>query len=361
MVGWSLVSCLAVSGQIDDCLAESAQACLASALGVERGLVGCHCVICGSSPYAVAGSARTTLRPSYGDWEGLADREGDVCVGCARCLAGRPSREDPPLRMGSVVLTAAGELRRALRAGDLWPYLLGEEPTPQVISWSCGWQLHHWIHAGHCSEDLLVVGSDHGPIEMRPLDRGLLRTVAAALAYHSRKALLSGEYHPTAVARQGFGAWRLLEQSIRPHRGRGLLALACAAAPKAERGEPCEEDEVIEESTRKAAGLLALIAWGSSRRARDGKAFWGGYYLHRIRRFSRLPLAEFVDRLLTDLLVNAAGDVTGGVLAQLDDMSDEDTRAVERALRKQTTLCHHVALRETKKLRESINAKKERK
>jgi hypothetical protein len=98
---------------------------------------------------------------------------------------------------------------------------------------------------------------------------------------------------------------------------------------------------VIDPIDAQAAGLVAELVWGSSMRAEQGKEFWGGYLLRRLRRFARLPLADFISRLAGECAVSAGSAATAaGILAKLDA---ETTAVVERSLRERTDLIHALA------------------
>lgn len=288
------------------------------------------CDECGASPFGPAGA------------EGL-------CPACERCIQGKPSKTDPPLRQGSVVLDRDGTLHRGLKPRDLWPWLVGERPAPRLISWSETYKRHHWRNAGACGEGRLLVGADRGQIVVGPGEREVLRAVCAALAWFSRAEVTTGNYHPKGVQRYGAAAWRDLEELLRPHRATGLLDLACAAAaPKVERVAP-EEGNVIADGDRKAASLLAQIAYGSSLRVKDGKAFWGGVLLHRVRRFARLDAPDFVSRLLGELQVSPTSDTTKSALSLVSD--EDDHAALMEPFRKRADLVVSLAYTDMAALR----------
>ena len=331
----------------------------AAALGVSRG-AGCECALCGLSPFGAAGPTKRVLGVNFTGWSLLKGGSGSICTACARCFAGKPSKTDPPLRMGSVVLTAECKLHRALKPRDLWPWLVGDLPTPRRISHSASWKRHHWIHSGPCSDHLLVVGGDDGPIRIAASEREVLVLVAGALSVFRRKEIVSGHYHPRGVESYGPTKWAAMESRLRLHRGTGLLALAAACAPKGHARREEEEEEMIPESDKTAASLLAMLCYGSSMRVRDGKAFWGGVLQHRVARFARLPLHDMVARLMAELDVTPTSPTTSGALSLLAGVGQAQA-AVEKSIRTRHRLVCALAYTEMKQLRAAINESKEEK
>lgn len=127
-------------------------------------------------------------------------------------------------------------------------------------------------------------------------------------------------------------------------RGSAMLDLLTYAAPKPEKAKedtmPIELDPVDSQAVK----LLAGIAEASSMRRGRGLEFWSGFYLNRIRRFSRLPAPDFISRLMREADVPAT---LFDARAALDAVDDE--REMMRAIRERADLLHALAYDARKK------------
>jgi hypothetical protein len=320
----------------------SAPTIIAEALGVAAGPgPGCRCSICGDSPYSAAGKL-SAVGEKFSAHAQLPDPEADtLCRGCERLLAGRPGSKPPPLRTVSF-LVQDGTLRE-LRSADFWPILTSPPPGTFVASWAISRQVHHWLHARTSTASLLRIGSDHGTIEYVPdRDRELVAAVQSLLyspagpaPLLSRRSILSGDYHPSAVGKFGAARLRDLDRVIEPRRGDPLLPLLVASAPV--HNDHPEETAMIDPADQQAARLLACIAASSDHRRRDGKAFWSGFFRHRVERFKDLDLAQFVSRMLDECSCSGQDSVAAARI--LRDMPEETMRAVRSAISDRPALC----------------------
>lgn len=326
---------------------------VARALGVDASDDGCECQLCGDSPFESAGLAASLYGSGFCDWDARARPvASELCAGCLAVMSGRPGREPPPLRTRSLAIVD-GELRVLRRHAELWPYLDAPHGAPHVVSWATSGKRHHALRAGVSTSERMLIGSDQHTIEYVPdRDRALLDAVLSMLAsltgkpQVSRAAILSGVYGAPAIERLGASRWARAESVISRHRGTPLLDLVVAAAPCLDR-QP-EEGDVIDPADEAAAALIGALARGSSMRVRDGKQFWGGVFAHRVQRFSRLPLSQFVSRLVTELQVEPHSEAAQSALDQLARMDDERAENVERAVRERSGLVVALAYRHRK-------------
>lgn len=319
---------------------------LALALGFKADSQHGECACCGPSSFSAAGPTASVLGRNFTDQDLLADpRAESICEGCAACLGGRPGRVPPPLRTISVRVDVDRPELVTLDMAAWWALLTGEDAIPEtgaVLSWATSRKRHHWLRAGTSTPDLWAVGADAGTIHWRP-DPELpdavlsLRQVGA-----SKGAILAGIYPPQlhAAHRDRVAA---AEQRLAPVRGCLILDLVVWAAPAVDRAdqEQPEEATVIDPVDAQAAALIAELVWGSEMRATEGKQFWGGYLLRRMRRFARLPLPTFLSRMTGECRVSvASAAAAANIVGRLDD---DETASVEAALRERTDLIHALA------------------
>ena len=132
---------------------------------------------------------------------------------------------------------------------------------------------------------------------------------------------------------------------VQAYRGSPILDLVVHAAIKPEEKAVKQVKELmkmtappeLDAADEQAVQLLAALAAASSRRREDSKRFWDDFYLNRVRRFARLPLNDFVSRVMRETDVAAANfDV-----AAFSAMEDPD--AVMRAIRERPDLLHALA------------------
>lgn len=334
--------------------APTARHLLALSLGVVPG-VGSRCAICELSEFDTAGPWRRVLGANFVDFDEFADDGApDICLGCARLMAGRPGDDPPPLRTVSVMVGTDADLT-VLDQRDWWALVTGDTLVPDggvVLSWATSRKRHHWLRAGISTPECWVVGSDAGPIEWRP-DAAVAAAVVSMRQIGATKgAILSGHYPPRLVA-EHLDTVQCAESTIAPLRGHAILDLIVWAAPTIERSDwsPKEETQMIDKNDARAAELVGRLVWGSEMRANDGKVFWGGYLLRRLRRFARLPLATCVSRLAGECRVSA--QAAGEVVGMLDAMTTDEQSAVESSLRERTDLIHALAFARMAEYRKS--------
>ena len=324
----------------------SARTILAAARGVTPFLgAGCRCAVCGPSPYDRRDAVIRFVGGNFTDYGAFqAPDAADICEGCATLLSGRPGDDPPPLRTRNVRASASRGLELLDRPG-LWSALRDPLDEPHVVSWATSQQRHHWLRAGVSSSARLLVGSDLGTIEVTARHAPVLDAVHALLRSDdgkspvlSREAIRTGHYHPAAVARYGVAAWRDHEAAVSVARGTLLLDLLTYCAPLMTERAPSEEASLIDPVDQRAATLLARIAQASRYRAEHGLQFWGGYYRHRIERFRRRSLSDLVSRLLDSCEASPTSDGALSALADLRDMTPDETAAVERAIRERPAL-----------------------
>jgi len=317
---------------------------------------GCRCAICGESPYRPAGPTAPVLGPTFTD-HALLVPAPTVCVGCAVLLAGKPGDDPPPLRLGNLV---AGEdwIEYPDRAGL---YARIRNPGGVVVmSWAVSRKKHHWLRAGPCSPDRLLIGSDDATIEYRPArDATLLDAVSGLLASPtgtgsilSREAIRTGNYHPDAVRRFGVRRWQELESVVARWRPSGLLDLLVAVVPLSGPPIATEVLAMIDLIEDRAATLLGRIATASLVRRRNGKVFWDGFYRHRIERFKHLPLPDMVSRLMEAVAAPPTDPSTMLVVHDLAGMSEETMREVARCIEERAALVLAMAFDRLKTLEE---------
>jgi len=322
----------------------SALCVLARALGVREG-GGCRCAVCGPSHFDGAGSTRRALGTNFTDYDQLADAgAAEVCAGCVRLMAGRPGDDPPPLRTVSVRVGPDARLR-VLDREAWWAMLVGDDEVAasgEVLSWATSRKRHHWLRAGISTPRRWAVGSDDGTIVWVP-DPSVPAAVLALREIGATKgAILSGHY-PVRLTSEHLPTIERAEAEIEPLRGHPIVDLIVWAAPTIDRSDqrPAEESEMIDPLDARAAELIATLVWGSEMRANDGKVFWSGYLLRRLRRFRRLPLATCVSRLIADCRVSAGA--ASSAVSLLGEMDADQVTETERALRDRTDLIHALA------------------
>jgi hypothetical protein len=320
---------------------------VADALGVDPDLTGSDCAVCGTSPYPPSGPTKRVLGSSFAQWGEIADPGAPgVCTGCRRILSGRPGDDPPPLRMMSL-LVHRGEVTQYRSSRDFWTVLDEPPEGPAVVSWSASMMRggHHVLSAGVSTAAHMAIGSDAGVIHYSPeADRPLLDAVLELVSAPEdgkpafrRTDVLHGTYSAPAIERFNPAAWAELEEAVRPYRDTPLLDLVVAAAPAL---PPTRDngDEMIAETDDQAAKLLGAIARGSTIRQTDGMMFWTGFFRRRVARFSRLPLNDFVSRMLDECKVNGSAPALRDVIQMVQQMDEETTERIEEALRKRPGL-----------------------
>lgn len=248
------------------------------ALARSRGVLpssegGSDCAICGyGSPYGAQLPVKGITAPDILAF--LTARSDMVCAACAYVLSGKPGRQPIPLRMRSLLLEPDGEIR-ILSQTDWWEVLTA--PRHCVLSWAGTGKKHHALWAGWSTDMEWRIGTDDGTAVWRH-DAGLLDAVDGLRQRGIAKAaILSGHYLAPVLAK--FGAVIAeAERVIAPYRGGLPLDVVAYAAPNYDKADQNKEaaQEMLSEHEAAAVGLLSAIAWGSEKRANDGKMFWAG-------------------------------------------------------------------------------------
>ncbi len=303
---------------------------------------GCHCCVCGASPFDSAGPRARVLGDNFTDYD-LLVQGAEVCQGCASLLAGRPGDNPPPLRTVNV---AAGEgwIEYPDRAGI---HARMRDPTGlRVLSFATSRKKHHWIRAGLCTPERLLIGCDDGTTEYRPdRDAPLLAAVSDLLASPtgtgsilSREAIRTGEYHPEAVRKFGLARWRDLEATVKRWRPSLLLDLVAVVTPLSGPVPGDKEVPMHDPTEVRAATLLARLATASLVRRKDGKVFWGGFLRHRVERFRCLSLNEMASRLMDVLAVSPTDPAAMLALHDLGAWTPTESAAVAKAIETKSAL-----------------------
>lgn len=308
------------------------------------------CAICGyGSPYGAALPVKGITAPDILAY--LTARSDTVCAACAYVLSGKPGRQPIPLRMRSLLLEPDGEIR-ILPQSDWWEVLV--QPRHCVLSWAGSGKKHHALWAGWSTDSEWRIGTDDGTAVWRH-DALLLDAVDELRQYGLAKAaILSGQYSAPALAK--FGAVIAeAERVIAPYRGGLPLDVVVFSARSYDNENQNKEaaPEMLSEHEAAAAGLLAAIAWGSEKRANDGKMFWGGYYLARISRYSDRAMGEMVSRLFADCAVGAS--FAAPIAEQVAGMTAEDEAGILKVCRERPDLLHALALNRMKDFRVGRN------
>lgn len=311
---------------------------IALAVGVEPG-VGCRCAVCADSVF----DAATKLPSSFADYASLLAPETDIhCKGCEKVLSGRPGDDPPPLRTRSLIV-AGGRLSIVDRPA-MWAALTCPPPGMFVLSYAVSSRKHHMLHAGVSTASHMCIGSDSGTIDYVPArDKQLLDAVSELLSRSNdkqsfpRRAIESGFYQQSSVMRFGAARHAVLETIVAMYRRARplLLRLILWCCPSQE--QPREEiEDVIDPVDAMAARLLGAIAYGSAYRVERGIEFWGGFFTHRVERFKRLALRDFVSRLMTEC--QCMPKFSAVAVELMSSISEEETSAVEASLRDRSSL-----------------------
>ena len=315
----------------------SAMTLLADALGVERGDGGgSRCAVCGDSPFESAGDWKRASGTNVVDFERYYSVDS-ICLGCRTALGGRPGYTDfVPPRMRSL-LVENGELSYLDQAG--WWALLHKPRAGVVASWAESKKKHHCLFAGVSDRRRWRIGSDRERIEFDHSPE-LLRAVGRGSAIGAGKgAMLTGRYPPKLWREHG-GQLAEMERELVKWRGSSALRLVVYASPRRERKDVEKGDTAmadISDADKQAVDLLATLAFASGARVGDGISFWNGnFYSRRIARFARLPLADFVARMMDEIQCQHSLVDAPALFARITDPA-----GVERSLRMRgsTLLC----------------------
>jgi hypothetical protein len=217
---------------------------VARAIGVEEGS-GCLCSYCGDSRFSPTGEI-SKVSSSVRRLARFPAHE-EICAGCRKLLGGRPGCDPPPLRMcnvlcrdGSLELTGPGGLRG----------IFVNPPRGKfVVSWSSSRKKHHILHAGISVKGRQLWGSDDGTIVVTSRHVDVFCAVEELVYDHGPRAVQSGEYKTSSVAREPF-RWKALEESVMAYRGQRVFDLMCAIARRKEH----RTDGIVGHEAKKSRG-----------------------------------------------------------------------------------------------------------
>jgi hypothetical protein len=239
----------------------------------------------------------------------------------------------------------------------MWAALRYREGLPGsgqcALSYTASKRKHHGLYAGISEPGgQIMLGTDEALEVVHPILHGqVMDAVAALREKFTPDEIAAADYHPSKIRAMGAAKWSRLEaivaalRALRP----SLVEIFANLAPKPEPTTDTEETSMLSDADRLAIDILADIAQGSHLRQTDGLAFWKGTYLHRVRRFARLPLPDFVSRLMQDLDVSSMTVKPGQVLGTLPASTTAD---VEAAIRDRADLLVSLAFDRIKTARE---------
>lgn len=305
------------------------------ALGAVEDRGGSWCAVCGVSPFPSARPAAKVFGPNFVDFDLLAMAHAeDVCAGCAKALGGKPSRSNPPLRMGHFVV-AGGVLDRADGAG-LLACLRSPPADVEAVGWAISRQKHASLRCGPCTPDLMQIGCDHGTIDWRAArDVALLDAVEALRSHARQDDILTGDYPPHVIQKIGLSAWQAAEAVVSARRPSLHLDLAVALVRRPDIDRTEEVMSEIPESMRAAAELLDPLCMASAERDADAINFWHALLPRRLASAaSSATLAEWLGYMVEALRVTVSRGEVVDVARRLDEMEPEEAASILSTLRR---------------------------
>ena len=182
------------------------------------------CAVCDPSPFGVARPSKDVFGPAFVDYDLIHDsRIDDVCEGCAAVLGGKPSRENPPIRMGHVAVVN-GVLERPDGARLL--ELIRNPEGVEVLCWTATRQRHTILRAEPCT-GVLGIGTETGTLVWERHDVELLDAVSVLRQAASPDHIATGDYPAHIVERLG-AQWEPAEAVVSRYRPGLHLDLAVA-------------------------------------------------------------------------------------------------------------------------------------
>lgn len=298
---------------------------IAAAMGVEPG-PSSDCAVCGDSPFPEARASADVFGPNFVDYDRIHDSAlGSVCAGCARVLGGKPSKTDPPLRMGHFAVVA-GVLERPDGARLL--ELIRDPEGVEVIGWTKTRQRHASLRAEVRRGADLPIATEDEVVLWTQDDNALLDAVQLLRRSAAPDHILTGQYPPHVIAALG-SDWELGEQVVNLYRPSGHLEIACALVRRPD--NPTEAPPMpIAENEREAASLLLLLTAASPHRQKDGIGFWGALVPRRLAAAAQASqtLLDAASRLIEALQVSpTAADTVAGVRS-IESYTPEEADAV---------------------------------
>jgi len=294
------------------------------ALGAASG--SCLCAFCGRSPFAAARPTKTVCGPAFVDYDLLIAADApDVCAGCVAMVGGKPSKENPPLRMGHIAVIN-GVLERPDGA-RLVGLLTDPPPSLEVLCWTNSRQRHASLRAGLCGDSVLYIGTESGTIEWTEQDVALLDAVSVLRAHARQDHIATGQYPPHVIVALG-ASWSPAEAVVARYRPSLLLDMVVAIV---RRPPPSEDDPMpIADPQRNAAELLLLLSDGSADRKADPIRYWSTLLMRRLAAACGRgrDLAEVSALLMESTTVNPLSSDTVDAVARIEEMDDEDAASV---------------------------------
>ena len=302
------------------------------AIGAAKGAAldasgGSSCAVCGVSPFGFGRSTKSVTGPLFVDYDLLFDPSlPDVCEGCALMLGGRPSKEDPPVRMGHfAVLDGVIERPDGARLVEL---LLDPPSGLSVIGWTKSRQRHASLRAGLCTPDLLRVGTESSAVEWVASEHAqLIRAVADLRVKATRDAVLSGAYPSHVVVALG-DSWARNEAVVAQHRPSTRLDLVVAITRRSEAALEAQPLP-ISEPIRLAAELVLDVSDTSNYRRDDPIRYWGTLLPRRLAAAaSRATLTHALARLMEDVQPFPTAEATVRAVDTVAGLDDEQSASV---------------------------------
>ena len=295
-----------------------------------------------------------SLKSSFTTFDAFVLGSGTmVCFGCRYLL------EVKPLRFNTIFCQRPGEIETK-RNSELYEKII-KPPEKFVVSLSRSHKKHHWLYAGLSTPEKIFFGTDLQTILYEPQKHKVVFDTIIEMILHNVPVtqIISGRYHPATYMKVGADWLAMADAKIKTHRATGLVDLLVQISPRPEKKDLIPKEDfftMIDPLDRQAAEYLAVIALHSSYRRERGKDFWDGFFLYRVNRVSRLPLAEATNKLLSLLMVpaTAAGE---WVIPQLEKLSAEQQIEIEAAIRERSKLIVALAysiLKENKNTKEGI-------
>lgn len=290
------------------------------------------CAVCGESRTGPGKPAKKVFGPLFVDYGLLADPStGQVCAGCVAFLGGKPSRENPPIRMGHFAVVA-GEIERP-DAPRMLELLRSPPSTLRAIGWTRTRQKHASLHAGECSPARMIIGTEKGPLVWRPArDARLLDAVSDLRRAARIDDIARGSYPPHTIVKLG-ALWGPNEAIVARYRPSLHLDMALHLVRR-----PTETMELPPMPAmplhRRAARLVLGLSQGSAARKDDPIAFWSTLLLRRLSSAAeRTTLTETVGRLMESLRINPLHPDVRDAISEIETMKEEESDKILSLLR----------------------------
>lgn len=286
---------------------------------------GCACAVCGPSAFDAVRRSKDVFGPAFVDYDLVAQASAEsVCEGCAKILGGKPSRANPPLRMGHFVV-AGGNLDRV--DGATMVATLVAPPTDiEAVGWAQSRQKHASLRCGPCTPRRLLIGCDSGTIDWRPgRDAPLVDAVSTLRAAARQDDIITGAYPPHTIQKLGHATWSTAEAVVATYRPGLHLDLVVAMVRRPEVDPLTEEDIMVPEEYRDAAEILRPLCDESALRRDDPIRFWGELLPRRLASAaSSASLVEWMGYMSEALQVATS---RAEVVEALRDVADMEATA----------------------------------